>query len=236
MSKLLSSPQVYKEKTVDNSFQSEMSVFCPLCDKQFANKQSLSSHKSRYHRKKGESHTSSINHPPAKAYVTNVKGDNHEYSDVETTISEEYYQDSSNSEAASVDDESKTEYDNVTSRDMLDSDSLCQRKGKRKGVAIKQINKKVKMSTFIKTLDVLSQRNLCKEEDKRFDFLSSYIIKHKVFETLKQRLNNSRQDIATILTLEERSLLDAVITTTTLSDVNKLMNENKNIVNKILEL
>ena len=57
-----------------------------------------------------------------------------------------------------------------------------------------------------------------------------------MFETLKQRLNNSRQDIATILTLEERSLLDAVITTTTLSDVNKLMNENKNIVNKILEL
>ena len=57
-----------------------------------------------------------------------------------------------------------------------------------------------------------------------------------MFETLKQRLNNSRQDIATVLTLEERSLLDAVITTTTLSDVNKLMNENKNIVNKILEL
>ena len=57
-----------------------------------------------------------------------------------------------------------------------------------------------------------------------------------MFETLKQRLNNSRQDIATVLTLEERSLLDAVITTTTLSDVNKLMNENNNIVNKIFEL
>ena len=92
------------------------------------------------------------------------------------------------------------------------------------------------MSKILKSVDVLLQSKLCKEEDKCIDFLFSYIMKTELFEKFEQHLIDCGQDIATILSMEERAFLDAVITTSSLSDVNKLMNENVNILKKMLKL
>ena len=161
------------------------------------------------------------------------------YSDADTTITEESHQDGSNPEETSDDDESKTESSNnsLSSSDELEYDSVRKHKGKRKGVAIEQINKKVNnMSKILKSVDVLLQSKLCKEEDKCIDFLFSYIMKTELFEKFEQHLIDCGQDIATIFSMEERAFLDAVITTSSLSDVNKLMNENVNILKKMLKL
>ena len=223
------------------------SVTCSFCDKSFANKYSLSSHISRYHRENRESDESSaILQPLSKANsdATDVKmeGPDSVYSDADTIVSEESQQGGSNSDVpgsgddefsgvTSSDDESNKEY----SAKELESDTDWQHVGKRKGVPIKQPNSK-KISSLLKSLDVLLQSKLCKEQDKCFDILFSYMMKTELFVVLKQRFIDSGKDLTDILSLEERSLLDAVITTTSLSDVNKLMNENTNIVDKILKL
>ena len=219
-------------------------VSCSFCDKSFVNKYSLSSHKSRYHRENGESETSSTIQPLSKATSDDrdVKMDYpaSTYSDADTTITEVSHQDGSNREEISDDDdESKTKSSNnsVSSSDELEYDSVRKHKGKRKGVALKQINKKVNnMSKILKSVDVLLQSKLCKEEDKCIDFLFSYIMKTELFEKFEQHLIDCGQDIATIFSMEERAFLDAVITTGSLSDVNKLMNENVNILKKMLKL
>ena len=226
------------------------SVACSFCDKSFANKYSLSSHISRYHRENRESDESStILQPLSKANSdagdVKMEGSDSVYnSDADTIVSEESQQGGSNSDVpgsgddkvsdvTSSDDESNKEY----SSNELDSDTVWQHVGKRKGVSIKQSkNKKLKMSNLLKSIDVLLQGKLCKEQDKCFDILFSYMMKTELFVDLKQRFIDSGKDLTDILSLEERSLLDAVITTTSLSDVNKLMNENTNIVNKIIKL
>ena len=226
------------------------SVACSFCDKSFANKYSLSSHISRYHRENRESDESStILQPLSKANSdagdVKMEGSDSVYnSDADTIVSEESQQGGSNSnvpgsdddkvsDVTSSDDESNKEY----SSNELDSDTVWQHVGKRKGVPIKQSkNKKLKISNLLKSLDVLLQCKLCKEQDKCFDMLFSYMMKTELFVDLKQRFIDSGKDLTDILSLEEQSLLDAVITTTSLSDVNKLMNENTNIVNKIMKL
>ena len=226
------------------------SVACSFCDKSFANKYSLSSHISRYHRENRESDESStILQPLSKANSdagdAKMEGSDSVYnSDADTIVSEESQQGGSNSnvpgsgddkvsDVTSSDDESNKEY----SSNELDSDTVWQHVGKRKGVSIKQSkNKKLKISNLLKSLDVLLQSKLCKEQDKCFDMLFSYMMKTELFVDLEQRFIDSGKDLTDILSLEEQSLLDAVITTTSLSDVNKLMNENTNIVNKIMKL
>ena len=224
------------------------SVTCSFCDKSFANKYSLSSHISRYHRENRESDESStILQPPSKANsdAADVKLDSSDsvHSDADTIVSEESQQGGSNSDVSGSDDE---EYSDVTSSDddsskeystdELESDTVWQHRGKRKGVPIKQsINKKIKISKQLKSIEVLLQSISCKEQDKCFDNLSSYMIKTHVFVELKQHFIDCGRDLTDDLSFEEQALLDAVITTPSLSDVNKLMNENLNMVKKILK-
>ena len=246
-------------------------VFCSFCDKSFANKYSLATHKSRYHQENRESPSTILPVSEATSGVTETKMDYpaSTNSNADTTLSQE---DSSNSEETSDDDISKAESSNESdsvqrykgkrkgvendqinnnpeetsdddaskteSSSELESDSVQRYKGKRKGVVIDHKNEKVqvKISKLLKTLNVLLQSKLCKEEDKCIDFLFSYIMKTDLFEKFEQHLIDCGQDIATIFSMEERAFLDAVITTSSLSDVNKLMNENVNILKKMLKL
>ena len=96
-----------------------VSVTCSFCDKSFANKYSLSSHISRYHRENRESDESSaILQPLSKAIsdATDVKmeGPDSVCSDADTIVSEESQQGGSNSDVPGSGDD---EFSDVTSSD-----------------------------------------------------------------------------------------------------------------------
>ena len=69
---------------------------------------------------------------------------------------------------------------------------------------------------------------LCGEEDRCVDFLFSYAV--GLFE---RRLIDCGRDIAAILSMEERSFLDAVVTTGGLSDVGKLVSGGVNVLGRM---
>ena len=233
-----------------------MVVLCQICDKSFANKRSLATHKSRIHSKtmkedaKQQSDaTESENDSEA---ASNPLGD----SDNSSSESKENDTDSGQSSASSSvgsDSDHTTGTENNDLESDTDPDYDLKKRGFRKrknGPLHGRMNKKVRKNTtvkdktseqMIKVLKSLDKRlksstNNCKDKKCPLDYLLSYELKHGVFNHIEELLRGHGKDLDTLLTMEEKSLLNAVLETENLSVVHKLLNENGKMVAKIAKL
>ena len=229
-----------------------MVVLCQTCNKPFANKRSLATHKSRIHSKtmKEDDKLQS----DAIESETDREAANNPLDDSDNSSSESIENESGNSSASSSvgsdhttgtddnDQESDTDYDYDLKRHSFrkrKNDPLYGWKNKKV-----RINTDVKDKTskqMIKVLKSLDQRlksstNNCKDKKCPLDYLLSYELKHGVFNHIEELLTGHGEDLDTLLTMEEKSLLNAVLETENLTVVHKLLNENSKMVAKIAKL
>ena len=256
-----------------------MTVSCNFCDKQFANKRSLASHQSRFHREPISDRDSNSSVPAhgnddlSNVSIRKPKNDNSftEDSDEESNASDNtlssatastplpqekesgsYSAKSTISDQGSESDDSKENYSQMdagneysSSSEDDDSDSGTRAKDsiaaddrysgvKRKTkVNVPFFNNK--LIEVLRSIESLLNRQSCKEEDDCFDFLFSYKLKKKVFAELGNFFAERGIDIKTLLSDDELLFIDALLNTTNLSDLRKLMNENIGMVKSILE-
>jgi hypothetical protein len=112
----------------------------------------------------------------------------------------------------------------------------------RRGYSLKRKERKDLASfnaTLTKILDsmkeVLQSKN-CNEKEDCFDLLSSYKLKKVVFAELGDLIKHEHcLDIDMVLSEDELCFVDALLSTTSLSELKNLMNENTRIVKSILE-
>ena len=248
---------------------------CPSCDKQFANRRSLASHKSRFHNDLKESTFRS-----AKHLTESVKNPD-ETSDVDSDSS---YGKESNLNAAAfspsesdhpkrndmvtdehgmddnmnMENESKEYATTSTSSDddietedsVLNSDIASEISSNRssdsetENYQVPSNKRKAnynpthsRLVNLLSSIESALKNQPCKEEGlKCFDLLFCYTMKRHFFAELDSWFfTELGKNIEDVLTQEEQYFVDAIIATSNLSDLHRLMNENSTMVKSILE-
>ena len=259
-----------------------MTVSCKFCDKQFANRRSLASHQSRFHRESTSEHDSSssihADDDDGKSIVSIQKPmdgiSGTEDSDVDSTTSGNIQSsavspspalspkrnDHSGDQSAKTnvgDPDSGSKYskkvhsqmdsgkdhtyssedsdnDSETSiEDSLASDDPYSGVKRKAKVDVALYNKK--LIHVLHSIESLLSRQSCKEDDDCFNLLFSYKLRKNVFAELGDFFVERGLDIKTMLSEDEQLLIDALLNTTNLTDIRKLMNENSGMVKSILQ-
>ena len=255
----------------------EKDVLCHFCNKRFANKRSLASHKSRFHR---ESNRDNITSPASMAKMNDSLS--HQSEERSLTSSNKQSTDDSLSDSNSSLESSKkghalicsycdkkfadkhrlkshkirfhrnTKLDLESSSasgndDMGDSDQNsdsstdgADNSTRRRGYNLKRRERK-NLASFnamlTKILDSMKQVLQSQNEKKDyFDLLSSYKLKKEVFAELEDFIElKYGLDINKVLSEDELCFVNALLSTTNLIELTKLVNENTKIVKSILE-
>ena len=244
---------------------------CPSCDKLFANRRSLATHKSRFHNELKDSDSSST-----KQFAKSIKNPD-ETSDTDSELShgrESIQIDSdspnershpkrndtvdehdvgdnmkSKSKVSAVrsspsDDEIETEdsSSNSDSASVISSNSSSesvtekyQLLGNKRKANDSPAN--TRLVNLLSSIESALRSQSCKEEGSNcFDLLFCYTMKTHFFAELDSwfltELGKNTEDL---LTQEEQYFVDAIIATSNLSDLHKLMNENSTMVKSILK-
>ena len=244
---------------------------CPSCDKLFANRRSLASHKSRFHNELRVSASSSaehlaksvkspdetsdtdseLSHGRESIQIDSDSPNGRSHSKRNDTVDEHDLKDNmeSKSKVSAVgsspsDDEIETEdsSSNSDSASVISSNSSSESVtekfqlsgNKRKANDSPANNRLVDLLSSIES--ALSSQS-CKEEGSNcFDLLFCYTMKTHFFAELDSWLfTELGKNIEDVLTQEEQYFVDAIIATSNLSDLHKLMNENSTMVKSILK-
>ena len=218
-----------KQSTDDSSLESDLSEneitdndsFCRDCNKQFANKPSLASHKSRFHRKSdGDNNKSSASKEKVDGSI------NQQSEEGSQTYSDNDTQSTVVSTSASDTDQNN------------DSDHNSDNSITRQGYSLKRKQRRnvVKLTRLLDSMKQVLQSKSCIEKEDCFDLLSSYRLKKEIFAELGGIIKLEHGvDIDEVLSEDERGFVDALLSTTSLIELTKLMNENTRIVKSILE-
>ena len=253
-------------------------VSCHVCEKKFANKRSLASHKSRFHRdlinSKNISHASrdEVNDSLSSQSERRFKASSDKQSQI-TSTSESDSSLPSSSKGITVKNyschycdknfankhrlrshknrfhynkrlksSSESEENDNTDDSEEHSDSSTTDSTTRKGHSLKR-KKGMKLAVFNATLtkildsmkQILQSKN-CNDEEDCFDLLFCYRLKNELFAGLESYIiHNHGLDIDAVLSEDELSLVNAVISTKSLIELKKLLNENTQIVKSIVE-
>ena len=235
---------------------------CPSCDKLFANRRSLASHKSRFHNELRVSASSSAEH-----LAKSVKSPD-ETSDTDSELSHgresiQIDSDSPNGRSHSKRNDTVDEHDKVSavgsspsddeietedSSSNSDSASVISSNSSSESVTEKfQLsgNKRKandspannRLVDLLSSIESALRSQSCKEEGSNcFDLLFCYTMKTHFFAELDSWLfTELGKNIEDVLTQEEQYFVDAIIATSNLSDLHKLMNENSTMVKSILK-
>ena len=258
-----------------------MTVSCKFCDKQFANKRSLASHQSRFHRESTPEHDSNSSIHADDDDGTSIVSiqkrmdgiSGTEDSDVDSTASgniqsgavspsppllpkrnDHSSDQSANTNVSDPDSSSKyskkvhsqmdsgkdysyssedSDNDSETSiEDSLASDDPYAGVKRKAKVDVALYNDK--LINVLHSIESLLSHQSCKEDDC-FNLLFSYKLRKNVFAELGDFFVARGLDIKTMLSEDEQLLIDALLNTTNLTDIRKLMNENSGMVQSILE-
>lgn len=247
---------------------------CSSCDKQFANRRSLSTHKSRFHNDLKDSTSRSAKHltesvknpdeasdtdselsygkdsylnatfPPNKSGHPNRN---------ETVTHEHSMDDNLNMEneskeyaamSSSSDDDIETE-DSASNSDIASeigsnriSDSASEKyqfPGNKRKANYNPTHSR--LVNLLSSIESALKNQSCKEEGlKCFDLLFCYTMKRHFFAELDGWFfTELGKNIEDVLTQEEQYFIDAIIATSNLSDLHRLMNENSTMVKSIFE-
>ena len=209
-------------------------IMCHLCDKKFANKRSLASHKSRFHRGlHGDNiNSASSNEGMNKTLSSQSEEESKASSDKESTADST----SSASENGNMDNSDESYSNHSTDHDSNISTTSTRRKAglKRK----ERVNLAKFNATLTKILDSMKNVLQCKnkEDEGCFDLLFSYELKNKVFVELESIIRHRHGlDIDMILSTDELSLVKAVLSTESLTEIKELLNENTEILMSIMK-
>ena len=253
-------------------------VSCHVCAKKFANKRSLASHKSRFHRdlinKKNVHHASrhEINDSLSSQSGKGFKASSDKQSTIASTPESDsslsssnkgfkakdfpcHYCDRSfakkhrlrsqknrihhnkklNSSSESEEDGNMGDSDEHSDCSTNDSTTRKRHSLKRK----KGMNLAVFNATLTKILDsmkqILQSKN-CPDEEDCFDLLFCYQLKNDLFAGLEDFImRNHELDMKIVLSEDELSLVNAVLSTKSLIELKQLLNENTKIVKSIIE-
>ena len=221
-----------------------MSVSCSVCDKVFANKYSLASHTSRYHTKKLKKDD----------LASSVSDDDHQ--EKGTSSSTEENDETNNEPSSNTDVDNSTEDktsggDGSDDKDSIGDDSRMSgsedvfgRKRKRsvqqKMRFTKRMHKarhpqwrKDKVFDLLSSIEALLDKHTSKSSTP-FDLLGSYKLKTGLFANLRDFFG-SQVLLEKALSDEESFLVDAVLATTSLEEVTRLLNTNAILIPKIIE-
>ena len=234
-----------------------MVVLCQTCDKSFANKRSLATHKSRIHSKTMKEDAKQQSDSDATESENDSEATSNSSNDSDNSLSESKENDSGYSSASgsagSDSDLNTTGTDNndLEVENDTDPDYKPENRGNRKrksGPLFGQKNKKVRANTAVKdeaskqmmkvlkSLDKRFKSSNCKDKKCPLDYLLSYELKNGVFNHIEELLRGHGKDLDVLLTMEEKSLLNAVLDTENLTVVHKLLNENGKMVARIVKL
>ena len=243
---------------------------CPSCEKQFANRRSLATHKSRFHNKFKDSTSSSAKHlagmvkNPDETSDTDSELYHGKESALNATIpsyssghpkvkdmAEEHDMDEnivSESEASDVtssssDDDIQTD-DSISNVDIASdissnriSSISVSEKYQLPGGKRKADDNSSKVVSLLTSIESALRRQSCKEGGLEcFDFLFCYTMKKQFFSELDSWISTELgKSIEDVLTQDEQYFVDAIIGTSNLSNLHRLMNENSATVKSILE-
>ena len=200
---------------------SEKDIICHFCDKRFANKGSLASHKSRFHR---ESNGDSVTSPASKEKVKDL------LSSEEETYSDTDMQSTTDSTSAS-DNDQKSDSDHNTDNASTRRSYRLKRKER-----TNLVSSNTELTKILKSIKQVLQSKNCIEKGDCFDLLSSYELKTVVFAELGDYIKHKHgMDINMVLSENELRFVDAVLSTKSLTEITRLLNENTEIVKSILE-
>ena len=254
-------------------------VSCHVCEKKFANKRSLASHKSRFHRdlinnnnthhaNRDEANDSLSSDQSEKGFKTSsdkqsqitstresnsslpssnkgitVKNYSCHYCDKSFTNKHRLRSHKSrfhhNKRLKSL---SESEEDDNTDDSDEHSDFSTNDSTTRKGYSLKR-KKGMKLAVFNATLtkildsmkQILQSKN-CNDKEDCFDLLFCYRLKNELFVGLESFIIHNRGlDLDDVLSEDEISLVNAVLSTKSLIELKKLLNENTQIVKSIVE-
>jgi len=241
-----------------------MTEFCQHCNKQYANKRSLATHKSRYHQEKRSKNSNSHGDDDAS-----TASGNKEQTRVDGLFNQHSEEDpvtpTSNPSPSSPEKQSDRESKKVTDRhseadsskeyssasgndDVDDSDQVIdvtsedstpsknqQYRSRRKGMAsVASFNDT--LTKIYDSIKQLLQGQDRKENEDCFDLLLAYTLKKNLFAELENYFEERGKDMNMVLSEEELYFIDAVLAATNLSDLAKLMNENSGMVKSILNM
>ncbi|KAL5265310.1 hypothetical protein ACHWQZ_G006147 [Mnemiopsis leidyi] len=242
---------------------------CPSCEKQFANRRSLATHKSRFHDKLKDSTSSSVKHlarmvkSPDETTDTDSELSHGRESALNATIpshssghpkvkdmGEEHDLDEkleSESKASDVtlsssDDDIQTD-DSISNFDIASdissnrSSTSVSEKYQLPGSKRKANDNSSKVVSLLTSIESALRRQSCKEGGLEcFDFLFCYTMKEHFFSELDSWISTELgKNIEDVLTQDEQYFVDAIIGTSNLSNLHRLMNENSATVKSILE-
>ncbi|KAL5250717.1 hypothetical protein ACHWQZ_G016448 [Mnemiopsis leidyi] len=242
---------------------------CPSCEKQFANRRSLASHKSRFHNKSKDSTSSSVKHlarmvkSPDKTSDTDSELSHGRESALNATIpsynsghpkvkdmGEEHDLDEkleSESKASDVtlsstDDDIQTD-DSISNFDIASdissnrSSTSVSEKYQLPGGKRKADDNSSKVVSLLTLIESALRNQSCKEGGLEcFDFLFCYTMKENFFSELDRWISTELgKNIEDVLTQDEQYFVDAIIGTSNLYNLHRLMNENSATVKSILE-
>ena len=217
-----------------------MSVSCSVCDKVFANKYSLASHTTRYHTKKRKE----------DALATTESDDDHQETGSSTTETEEESNNESKSNTnVNNSTEDKSEDDDTDNKDSSGDDNQTSVNGseatfdrKMKSTQRKEYFRKRmrnnywtknKVFDLLSSIEVMLDKHTSKSSTP-FDLLGSYRLKSELFGNLRDFFG-SQVLLEKALTDEERLLVDAVLVTTSLDEVTRLLNTNAKLIPGIID-
>ncbi|KAL5251312.1 hypothetical protein ACHWQZ_G016864 [Mnemiopsis leidyi] len=244
---------------------------CPSCEKQFANRRSLASHKSRFHNKLKDSTSSSgkhlagtIKNPDETSDIDSELSHGREsalnatipsYSsghpkvkdmDKEHDMDENIESESKASDvtSSSSDDDIQTD-DSISNFDIASdistssnrSSTSVPEKYQLTGGKRKADDNSSKVVSLLTSIESALRKQSCKEEGLEcFDFLFCYTMKKQFFSELDSWISTELgKSIEDVLTQDEQYFVDAIIGTTNLSNLHRLMNENSATVKSVLE-
>ena len=279
-----------KQSSDDSSLESDSSVhssenkitekdiLCHFCNKRFANKRSLASHKSRFHRESNRDNTTSLgsidkmNDSPSRQseegsltssdkqsgdsfsdsnssaesskkglavicpYCDKKFADQHRLKSHKNRFHHNEKLDLESSSSSGNGDMGDSDQNSDPSTDGTDNSTT------RRRYSLKRKERKHLTyfnATLAKILDsikqVLQSQHFNEKKDC-FDLLSSYKLKKEVFAELEGFIKLERGlDMNIVLSEDELCFVDALLSTKSLTELTKLMNENTKIVESILE-
>ena len=146
--------------------------------------------------------------------------------------------------SSSSDDEIQTD-DSISNSDVASDITISSNRSSAKSVSEKyklhgnkrKANDDNKVISLLTSIESALKSQSCKEEGlKCFDFLFCYTMKKHFFAELDSWFSTELgKNMEDILTQEEQYFVDAVIATSNLFNLHKLMNENSAMVKSILE-
>lgn len=238
---------------------SEKDVICHLCNKQFASKGSLASHKSRFHR---ESNKAGITPASKDEKHDSLNQQSDEGSSDKQSIGDSSLPSDSSLQSAKkglagkhnlkshknrFHRDKKLESSYMSGNDMDDSDensdsSTEDSTTERGYTSMKRKERKdlaTFNATFTKILDsmkqVLQSKN-CNGKEDCFNLLNSYIMAKVISDEFGGTNEHAHGlDVDMMLSDNEICFVDALLSTKSLTEIAKLMNENTNIALSILE-